>query len=427
MRKNGLVVKRLMSVIIMGFCLNGLLLSGAIGKTVLTVWTWNPSDQEMAMLEPAFEKDYPNIDLQFTVYGYMDYLVALKTGLPAGGGPDVLGTQVGAFQAEYAPFLENLEPYAIKAWGSNWKGQFYDVVIEQNYLAGGGKLLFGLPMNGQVSTSYYAKELFQKLGLKPPKTWDELVDVSKKLRAAGYDPMVQGATEGWTNLDVFMLLGNETAPGKFYEAEAGKTNWTDPGFVEAMDYWKKCFTDGVFQDGASGMTVYMECINKFVTQKAGMIQLGSWFMAQGWGDIRLEQAVGDFGSFDWPDVNGDGKPSDPIGGVDVAWTMVNYSKVKDAAWTWIRWITGENGNQMYLNWLHNLPARKGVMATTVPEIHKKDYQKFMNDLFIVRRREPLYPELKEALMDALSAVAVKIKSPKDALADVQMISEGIER
>ena len=40
--------------------------------------------------------------------------------------------------------------------------------------AAGGKLM-GVPVNGNVQVLYYNTDIYKKLGLKPPKTWDELL------------------------------------------------------------------------------------------------------------------------------------------------------------------------------------------------------------------------------------------------------------
>jgi multiple sugar transport system substrate-binding protein len=44
--------------------------------------------------------------------------------------------------------------------------------------------LYGLPMQAQVLVLAYRKDVFDKLGLKPPTTFEELRDVSKKIQDA---------------------------------------------------------------------------------------------------------------------------------------------------------------------------------------------------------------------------------------------------
>lgn len=48
----------------------------------------------------------------------------------------------------------------------------------------GGKVM-GLPMNGNVDLFVYRKDVYDKLGLKPPRTWDEAIENGKKAVEAG--------------------------------------------------------------------------------------------------------------------------------------------------------------------------------------------------------------------------------------------------
>jgi multiple sugar transport system substrate-binding protein len=45
--------------------------------------------------------------------------------------------------------------------------------------------LMGMPLNGNVNVLYYNTEIYEKLGLKPPKTWDELADNAEKIQKSG--------------------------------------------------------------------------------------------------------------------------------------------------------------------------------------------------------------------------------------------------
>ena len=44
---------------------------------------------------------------------------------------------------------------------------------------GNGKNILGMPIRGHVQLMFYRKDMFAKLGLKPPGTWDEMVETGK--------------------------------------------------------------------------------------------------------------------------------------------------------------------------------------------------------------------------------------------------------
>lgn len=48
---------------------------------------------------------------------------------------------------------------------------------------GNGKNILGMPIRGHVQLMFYRKDVFAKLGLKPPATWDEMVETGKTIQA----------------------------------------------------------------------------------------------------------------------------------------------------------------------------------------------------------------------------------------------------
>ena len=55
---------------------------------------------------------------------------------------------------------------------------------------------------------------------------------------------------------MIVTLFNQFSPGKVYEVEKGNGKWTDTDMVDALRQWQKYFTDGVFVDGALGLSIY---------------------------------------------------------------------------------------------------------------------------------------------------------------------------
>lgn len=48
---------------------------------------------------------------------------------------------------------------------------------------GAGRNVLGFPLRGHVQLMFYRKDIFDKLGLKPPATWDDMVEVGRKVQA----------------------------------------------------------------------------------------------------------------------------------------------------------------------------------------------------------------------------------------------------
>ncbi|MCD9023754.1 ABC transporter substrate-binding protein [Cohnella silvisoli] len=78
--------------------------------------------------------------------------------------------------------------------------------ITKYYLNEGGKI-YGIPTSGMnVSGVLYNKKVFADLGLAVPQTYDELLAVSEKIKAAGITPFYEAGKDGWP-LQVFSFSG----------------------------------------------------------------------------------------------------------------------------------------------------------------------------------------------------------------------------
>jgi len=99
--------------------------------------------------------------------------------------------------------------------------------------------LYGLPMQTQVLTMVYRKDLFDKNGLKPPTTFDELRTVSKKLQDSG-DMKYPLALPWSASSDISTgYKATLNSLGKNFIADDGKTpNFTTPESTKALEEMK---------------------------------------------------------------------------------------------------------------------------------------------------------------------------------------------
>ncbi len=165
---------------------------------------------------------------------------------------------------------------------------------------------------------YYNKDIFKKVGVEVPKTWDDFYAISKKLRDAGYEPLslfygfaMQShlpdalMLRSWTEeeYNAFLVNWSPNAP-----AASLKYKWTDPNGVRIFQYIKDMADKGVFEKGFAGITDYNQAIALFTTGKAAMYQDGSW--AGGAGTLP-KQATFDWGYFYYPPIQA--KTYGPVG------------------------------------------------------------------------------------------------------------------
>ncbi len=411
--------------------------SSSGGKTTVNWWSWNPDDTTDKQWIAAFEKEHPDITVKHRFIQYSDYVNAVRLAATSNSGPDVFGLQVGALTTQFAPLATDLAPLAEKNIGADWKDQ----LLQTQQLAVDGKQV-GLPwMITGGGLLWYNKNILDQAGVKPPTTLDEWKSACAKITALGKTCFVQGAKDDWVNIDVYQSIVNQLTPGTFYKAVKGDAKFDSADFVKAFAVWKQLFDDGIVQQGALGQTEYPDVNDMFSKGEAAMIALGTWnddhmtkttlaSLVPTYGDQITSQV---FVPVAFPDVVGGAKESGRLfGGPDVGWAISAKSKVKDAAFTLVQWLTSSKTAQTMMAKTLQTPALKSVSPDSsdlaAPEVQKAaldEQAKQINDL--IGARQIPDADVQTALGQALSSVASGQMSPADAAASVQKAVDALSK
>jgi sn-glycerol 3-phosphate transport system substrate-binding protein len=143
---------------------------------------------------------------------YPDTMNAGIAAFRAGNAPHILqvfevGTATmmaarGAIKPVFQLMAEANEPFDPKA---------YLPAVAGYYSTSRGEML-SFPFNSSSAVMWYNKDAFRRAGLNPdapPKTWPEVFEAAKKLRAAGFDKCgFSSAWITWLNLEQFSLWHN---------------------------------------------------------------------------------------------------------------------------------------------------------------------------------------------------------------------------
>ncbi len=160
---------------------------------------FNASQREYRVV-PTYKGSYP------------DTMNAGIAAFRAGNAPHILqvfevGTATmmaarGAIKPVFQMMAEANEPFDPKA---------YLPAVAGYYSTSRGEML-SFPFNSSSSVMWYNKDAFRRAGLnpdQPPKTWPEVFEAAKKLRAAGFDKCgFSSAWITWLNLEQFSLWHN---------------------------------------------------------------------------------------------------------------------------------------------------------------------------------------------------------------------------
>ncbi|MFC7184514.1 ABC transporter substrate-binding protein, partial [Kitasatospora paranensis] len=112
----------------------------------------------------------------------------------------------------------------------------------------GGKS-YGIPMRGtQPVLLFNNKKVLADAGLTEPKTWDDLLNAVRVLKAKGVTPIALGGGDQWPTLMWFEYVYDRVAgPGLFEKALGGdKSAWNSEDSTKALGMLKQLIDAGAF-------------------------------------------------------------------------------------------------------------------------------------------------------------------------------------
>lgn len=234
------------------------------------------------------EKDYPGTDVTLT-FANTEARPGVEQRWRAGTPPDVdYGMFDGTIPSlvEWAdddalldlkPYLEQNDPETGKPWLDRFNPTVRAFMTHPD-----GKGIYAVPSELSVHVLFYNAKLFKDQGITPPKTWDDLVAASAKLKSNGVDPIaLTGLFEPymgmWSDHLWLRTVGYDKARGVLSEGKGHITD--DPGFLKGLEMLQGLRDSGAFMKGFKG-TDFTAAQAQFFQGKAGMILMGSWLVSE---------------------------------------------------------------------------------------------------------------------------------------------------
>ena len=259
------------SAMLLAACGNGHLSSDGNISGELVIWEHDPSyDGAIEAVIESFEKEYPDVAVEYESKASNDYYSLLTTALQSGTGPDVFWTNGTATEnmatyVEQGKVLDISDSVDLSALN---KESFDLAQID-------GKT-YSVPwMAFDTRVAYYNKDIFKELGLAEPKSFEEFEANLKTIKNAGYVPISLSGMSSWQLLWVYEYV----LATKYPDYAAGFNDYTvKADSSEARDAlqivvnWAK---KGYFGDGFKGVDSNGQTL-AFTTGEAAMTIDGSW-------------------------------------------------------------------------------------------------------------------------------------------------------
>jgi raffinose/stachyose/melibiose transport system substrate-binding protein len=410
------------------FALSGCAPQARSSKPTLTVWHWM-TDRDAAFNE--LSKQYEiltGVKVNFELYAPSDaYTQKVRAAAQGANLPDIFG--ILGEKRDFASFIKagfvlNLTPY-MEADEASWKNDFYSKALAVNEFTEGNSYnvpvgIYGAPIDVMAIQLLYNKELFKKMGLdpkKPPQTFQEFLDVGKKIKENNLQGLVSGWGELWM-IDCFAsnYAFNIMGKDKVIATIKGEVPYTDPDWIEVFTLFKKLQESGVLYNGLVTM-VNKTAEQLFANDKAVFAFNGSWC-------VNVYKGMNpdlDYGAL-LPPMASDKNPMAIWGGAGSSFMVSAKSANKEEAVKFLRWLTAKDQQAYLAEATNNLPANKNSV-TKISDIlasfsRSVDFATHPN-VWGVSEFSPVI----EAFDKGIQSIIIGEKTPEQVAQEVQKVKE----
>ncbi|MFK0126825.1 extracellular solute-binding protein [Streptomyces nigra] len=282
-----------------------------------TYWYLNGQPQEgvRSGAVKAFNKANPDTQIEDTTYQNDAYKTKIKTAIGAGQAPTIIWGWGGGTLRAYAEAgqVEDL---------TSWFGEHADLkksLFPSSFGAAtvDGKI-YAMPCETvQPIILYYNRKVFDKVGVKPPESWDDIMALVPKFKAKGIAPFALGGQSRWTNMMWLEFLFDRIGGSEVFQAaiEGEKNAWSHPDAIKALTKLQDLVKAGGFVKGFSSITADSNADQALLyTGRAAMMLHGAWSYGIQQADGGDFVSSGSLGYMTFPPVEGGkGDLSDTVG------------------------------------------------------------------------------------------------------------------
>jgi len=398
------------SLAALGTGLAGPAIVRAQSATTIEYWDFvdpnlpNPRSQMLKKNLARFEELNPNIKVRFVRLPFAEIDKRLVQGAAAGVTPDVVKIYITSLALHVAAGgLDSLDAFAQKMDQSDWVLPWDSTVFAGKKMA--------LPYEYRVWISYYRKDIYDRLGLAHPTSWEGICRDAPKLLAANTIPYGMGFSKA-DNANILAEFFNEIlfqVDANVVDAKGQAAFGNDKGlrFFQLIADLTKC--KALPQDAPE--YTYDAGRESVISGRAAMTNLASH-------QFVVARTAGPGDKLQWapaPSFTGDIPPSAVLN-----WNlcMGRYAKNKETAWRFIEYMTSTEA-QVNLAKGGEAPSRKSTYRDpwfSTPDARLiKEWSEFMAKHGRSRQFPATWQDLAQILAEECQAIFLRGTSPRDAM------------
>ncbi len=220
-----------------------LLGGGSSSQNASLIW-WGLFEDQSSVnsLIAAYQKDHPNVKIEYKLQSQPDYRERLTSSLNKGTGPDIY-----TLHNTWVPMLKKyLYPIPEKVMSTeDFLQTFYPVASSDLIL---GKQILAIPLQFDSLALYINDEIFQTYNKPIPQTWDEVKQTAKELTLRDENGVIRqaGIAMGTTqNVDYWQ----EIVGLLMYQNKVDFKNPAKDPTAVALDYYSRFSREDKVWDG----------------------------------------------------------------------------------------------------------------------------------------------------------------------------------
>ncbi|MGF9694311.1 ABC transporter substrate-binding protein [Rhizobium sp. 0TCS1.26] len=307
--------------------------------------------------------------------------------------------------------------FAAAGWTSPFDGKdmsaYLPAYSEANTVDG---KVVALPAFADAMFLYYRKDLLEKHGIQPPKTWDELKAAVKTINGAEKNPDLQGLSFQGKAIEgaVCTFLLPYWSQGKTL-VDNGRLNFDRDAAEKSLALWKSFVDEGMSKKNIAEVATD-DTRKEF--QAGDAIFAVNWSYAWAQSQGKDSAVAGKVGVARLPAMTG-GEQSTCLGGWE--WGVSAYSTHQDEAKKLVEYLSGKDSSK-YM-------AINGSLLPTYGDLYKdadvlKAAPWFADALQVVETAKPRpvtprYNEVSETIRTTVNAVLAGVMTPEDGAAQIE--------
>ena len=309
-----------------------------------------------------------------------DYQQKLQTIISTKQAPDVFFNWGGGSIQQYAKAGLLLPLNDMVKANPKLKSAFLPSVYNTAVIDGND---YGIPMRGtQPVLLFNNQNVLKQAGIAgAPKTWNDLLNDVKVLKAKGITPIALGGGDQWPTQMWFEYLYDRVAgPGLFEKALSGDSSvWNSAASQKALSMLKQLIDAGAFGSNFDSVKATDNGSAKLLTTgKAAFELMGSWDYSTVQG-IDANFAKNDLGYSAFPSIpGGAGNAGDLVGNTNNFYSVLKTTKYKDAISKFLTLMYSDTFVKDQLS-IGNLPTTTNT-PNFLGQAASPAYDKFQYDL-----------------------------------------------